>query len=180
MSGDFYRDTDVLRGSSNSRAQNAPSIRSQQGGAPYAMSQYGGMPQLPMMPFGTGPGSAAGSEYGGMSMPVMAPMPYQHTGSIYGMDMMAGGAPRNTIMSNMNMFGSGSASQLGVGNMTSPFNMQQRPMSTFSMATTANLFQGPSMNADPTDDELFASLKSYLATQDLMSVTKKFVSLLFL
>jgi len=46
-------------------------------------------------------------------------------------------------------------------------------MSTFSMATTANMFTGPSMNPNPTDDDLVNALRSYLSTQDLMTVTKK-------
>jgi len=36
-----------------------------------------------------------------------------------------------------------------------------------------NPFAGPSMNPNPSDDELFNALRNYLSTQDLMSVTKK-------
>lgn len=76
-------------------------------------------------------------------------------------------APRNTVMTNMNMFsGEGVAPQFtGTGGA--------RPMSTFSMATSVNPFAGPSMNPDPTDDDLFNALRNYLSTQDLMTVTKK-------
>ena len=51
----------------------------------------------------------------------------------------------------------------------------QRPMSTFSMATTVNPFlSGPSQNPNPSEEELFQALKNYLSTQDLMTVTKKY------
>ena len=52
----------------------------------------------------------------------------------------------------------------------------QRPMSSFSMATSVNPFAGPSMNPNPSDEELFNALPNYLSTQDLMTVTKKWVS----
>jgi chitin synthase len=65
-----------------------------------------------------------------------------------------------------------SSQQGGIG--LAPFaQQQQRPMSTFSMATSVNPFAGPSMNPNPTDDELFNALRTYLSTQDLMTVTKK-------
>lgn len=168
---------------------------SQHGG----MQGYGGVPQLgslPYLPFGGGPGSVHGSEHGDF----MGPMNPALTGStsMYGMGMpgmgmgmgmgMGGmnmGAPRNTVMTNMNMF-SGStpgtnASQSnfagagGMGGMIPPsaLGMQQRPMSTFSLATSVNPFAGPSMNPNPSDDELFTALRNYLSTQDLMTVTKK-------
>ncbi|KAJ3892037.1 chitin synthase [Lentinula edodes] len=60
---------------------------------------------------------------------------------------------------------------------TMPASQEQRPLSTFSMATTVNPFAGPSQNPNPSDDELFAALRSYLGTQDLMTVTKKYVLL---
>ena len=46
-------------------------------------------------------------------------------------------------------------------------------MSSFSMVTSVNPFAGPSMNPNPSDDELFNALRNYLSTQDLMTVTKK-------
>lgn len=103
-----------------------------------------------------------------MQLP-MPPMGYQNTGSGYGM-MHAD--PRNTMMTNMNMFG-GSGSQVGAPSGAPPSLGQARPVSTFSMATTANLFAGPSMNPNPTDEDLFNALRNYLSTQDLMTVTKK-------
>ena len=132
------------------------------------MSQYGsGIPQIPFIP---PVGSQPGSEYGG-AMPII-PMPYQNTGSVYG--MMPSG-PRTTMTSNFNMFGGG----MGGVAMSSPsatdpaMQQQQRPMSMFSLATSVNPFAGPSMNPDPSDDELIQALRNYLSTQDLMTVTKK-------
>jgi chitin synthase len=128
------------------------------------MSQYAGAPQLPFVPFAGGPGSVAGSEY--MTMPQL---PYQNTGSVYG---MMPNAPRNTVMTNLNMFGGeGVGGQFPGGPSPAPGGL--RPMSTFSMATSVNPFAGPSMNPDPTDEDLFAALRNYLSTQDLMTVTKK-------
>ncbi|KDQ63949.1 glycosyltransferase family 2 protein [Jaapia argillacea MUCL 33604] len=170
QSGDYYRDTNMLgaeRSKSRLRSQNSNSNMSQfQQPAP---SMYGGqIPQLPFMPFGGGPGSVAGSDYGAQMMPQM---PYQNTGSMYGMPMA--GAPRNTMMTNFNMFGGGEGSQAGFAPPQAPGMTQGRPMSTFSMATSVNPFAGPSMNPDPTEDELFSALRIYLGTQDLMTVTKK-------
>jgi chitin synthase len=101
-------------------------------------------------------------------------------------------APRNSVMTNLNMFGGpGMGGSMGggmgmgmgmggTGSVTSQslgpggFSMQQRPMSTFSMATSVNpLMSAPSQNANPTDEELLEVLRVYLSTQDLMTVTKK-------
>ena len=89
----------------------------------------------------------------------MPQLPYQN--SVYG--MMAN-VPRNTMM---NPSGGGSITPQFTGTGGA------RPMSTFSMATSVNPFAGPSMNPDPTDDDLFNALRNYLSTQDLMTVTKK-------
>lgn len=132
-------------------------------------STYGG-PQLPMPHFG---GSQAGSDHGGnpyagsmhgqntaMSMNMGLP---GYAGSMYGMPPMMQG---QSMMSGLNMFGAGAAG----GDATGGF----RPMSTFSMSPTANPFpSGPSQSTKPTDDELAATLRTYLGTQDLMTVTKK-------
>jgi chitin synthase len=145
------------------------------------MSQYGmGMPpQLPFMPMGGGPGSFAGSDYGGgVGIPMMpTPMGYQNTGSMYGIGMMA---PRNTMAPNFTGGGwGGSQAGSATGPMSGPLppigGVGSRPMSSFSMATTMNPFMGPSQNADPSNDELYNALKHYLSTQDLMTVTKKCV-----
>jgi len=130
------------------------------------MSQLGGFPQLPFMPFGGG-GSPMGSEYGGPTSMPMPPMGYQNTGSAFG---MMPGDPRNTMMTNLNMFGGSSGSQNAGG--PSPMGVT-RPMSGYSMATTANLFAGPSLNPNPSDEDIVNALRNYLSTQDLMTVTKK-------
>ena len=124
-------------------------------------------PQLPGLPFG---GSIAGSDHGHI-MPM--PMVYQNTGSIYGMPPMMG--PMTGM--NMNMFGGGSpaGSQIAaIPPSIPPPGMAggPRPISTFSMATSVNMF-GPSNSTNPTDEELFNALRNYLSTQDLMTVTKK-------
>ena len=134
------------------------------------VSHHATGPQLPFMPFGGGPGSVAGSDYGHMGMQMMPQMGYQNTGSMFGMM-----PPSASMMSGMNMFGgSNHGSQYGAVPPSMPILGQgQRPMSTFSMATTANPFAGPSMNPSPSDDDLFNALRGYLSTQDLMTVTKK-------
>ncbi|KAI0782569.1 glycosyltransferase family 2 protein [Abortiporus biennis] len=175
QTGDYYRDTNLT--SKNGSNPNLPlrsgpgSVHSHYTGAP-AIPPFG-VPQIPFMPFGGGPGSVVGSDYGGMPMQMAPPMPYQTTGSVYG---MMPNAPRNTVMTNMNMFGGGnmSGSQMGAPSIAQGgMGMEQRPMSTFSLATSVNPFAGPSMNPDPSDDDLINALRNYLSTQDLMTVTKK-------
>lgn len=143
-------------------------------------SQHGA-PQIPL-PFmntaGFGIGSQAGSEYGGQ-YPYQGSQPTAllpgYTNSMYG---VGGGpmGPRNTVMTNLNMFSSGQSIQGGPdGNPGfSPFGVQ-RPMSSFTaLGAAANPFaSGPSQNADPSNDELLTVLRTYLGTQDLMTVTKK-------
>ncbi|KDR84455.1 hypothetical protein GALMADRAFT_237329 [Galerina marginata CBS 339.88] len=178
QSGDYYRDTNITYNNSSNPnlrlggSQQSHSNVSHQGPPMQTMSQFG-LPPLPFMPFGSGPGSVAGSDYGHMPMAMGTPMGYQNTGSMYGMIPPAM-VPRNTMMTGMNVFGSG-ASVTGsqTGRLPPPSLPQQRPMSTFSMATSVNPFAGPSMNPNPSDEELFNALRNYLSTQDLMSVTKK-------
>jgi chitin synthase len=173
QSGDYYRDTNAMS-NRNLRNKSSYSNISQNAGQA-SMSQYG-VPQLPQMPFGGGfNGSAAGSDYGG-PIPVPA-LPYQNTGSIYGMPSMVG-VPQSTMMPGLHMFGGPiagglSPSQSVVGAPVPSAGMHQRPLSTFSLATTVNPFAGPSQNPEPTDEELFQALRNYLSTQDLMTVTKK-------
>ena len=173
QAGDFYRDTNLT--SKNGSNPNLAASNMSHYGGQATMSQYA-IPQLPFMPFAGGPGSVHGSEYGGMAMP--GPIPYQGTGSVYAMSMMPPVmpmAPRNTVMTSMNMFPGGdvNGSQGGFAPPQAPGMMSQRPMSTFSMATSVNPFAGPSNNAEPTDEELVTALRNYLSTQDLMTVTKK-------
>lgn len=78
---------------------------------------------------------------------------------------------------NMNTFGGGSpaGSQIAAVPPSIPppgMAVGQRPISTFSMATSVNMF-GPSNSTNPTEEELFNALRNYLSTQDLMTVTKK-------
>lgn len=61
---------------------------------------------------------------------------------------------------------------LSLGGPPQPAFSAVRPTSTFSMATT--VFAGPSNNPNPSDDELYETLRKYLSTQDLMTVTKKY------
>ncbi|KAG8219096.1 glycosyltransferase family 2 protein [Butyriboletus roseoflavus] len=169
--GDYYRDTNVMNNSTvnfRGTASHHSHAGSRQGsmydGRQPAMSQFG-LPPMPFVPFAPGSGSAAGSEHGGM----MGPLGYQHSGSVYGMV-----DPRTTMMGmggmNMNMF-TGHGSQTGGFGMLSPGGDPR--MSTFSMATSVNPFAGPSLNPNPTDEDVFNALRNYLSTQDLMTVTKK-------
>jgi chitin synthase len=179
QSGDYYRDTNITyNNSSNPNLRLGGSRLSHSNvshaGAPQIPSY--GPPQIPFMPLGGGPGSATGSDFGHMPMPMMPPMGYQNTGSMYGM-IPPQAVPHNTIMSGMNMLGSGGSlngSQAGaVPPSLPPLGGGIRPMSSFSMATSVNPFAGPSMNPNPSDEELFNALRNYLSTQDLMTVTKK-------
>ncbi|KAI0638620.1 chitin synthase [Trametes polyzona] len=173
QAGDYYRDTNLTNPQGSTYHQNnSQSNLSHYGGAP-AASQFG-LPQLPFMGGFGGSGSVHGSDYGGQ-MPMPNPLAYQHTGSMYG---MMPNAPRNTVMTNMNMFGGAGDIHGSQGGFAPPMapGMMQRPMSTFSLATTVNPFAGgPSMNPEPTDEELITALRAYLSTQDLMTVTKKTV-----
>jgi len=183
--GDYYRDTNLTyNNSSNPNLRLGGSQLSHSNishiGAQPQMPSYGGPPQIPFMPLGGGPGSVTGSDYGQMPMAAMMPqLGYQNTGSMYGMM-----PPRNTVMSGLNMFGgSMNGSQVGGGGVPPSLpplgggiqqqQQQQRPMSSFSMATSVNPFAGPSLNPNPSDEELFNALRNYLSTQDLMTVTKK-------
>lgn len=182
QAGDYYRDTNLtynnssnpnLRLATGGSQASHSNISHRSGPAPaQTMSQYGGgLPQIPLMPFGGGPPSVTGSDYGANTMPMLPTLGYQNTGSMYGMPLGM----------NMGMLGSGSihGSQAGgLGGMppsANPFGgpSQQRPMSTFSFATSVNPFATPSMSENPTDEELFQALRNYLSTQDLMTVTKK-------
>ena len=130
-------------------------------------------------------GSVHGSDYGGPALPMIPQMmPYQNTGSMYGMMPTGPMNPQSMMLGNFGMMptgGSFGGSQSGhsmTGGFAPPaMPAAQQRMSTFSLATTVNPFAGgpstPSTNANPSDDELFTALRQYLATQDLMTVTKK-------
>ncbi|KAK2463731.1 hypothetical protein APHAL10511_004224 [Amanita phalloides] len=177
-SGDYYRDTNIMNRSNpnlrhlGSNSQLSHSAASVQGTT---------VPQLPLMPFGGGgPGSiSGGSDFGHGAMPMATPA---YTGSMYGMMPTVPMMPQMTGMTGMNMMGgSFSGSQAGGPGGVPPSSLplppigmsQQRPLSTYSFATSVNPFSGPSMSTDPTDDELYTALRNYLSTQDLMTVTKK-------
>lgn len=167
--GDYYRDTNMVNSNNF-----VPNLRTGSQHSRSNLSLHAGMPappmsfhapQLPVMPFG---GSVSGSDHGHM-MPM--PMAYQNTGSIYGMPTMLNPMP------GMNMFNGGGSpvgSQIAaVPPAFPPLGLGgHRPMSTFSMATSVNMF-GPSNVINPSDEELFMALRNYLSTQDLMTVTKK-------
>jgi len=180
--GDYYRDTNLTHNSSsNPNLRFPPNQHSASGHSHQAGSAYGGLPQLPQIPFGAG--SVTGSDHGGhmgagmgFGMPMMG-MPAQSAyagsmyGGVHGSNFMPG-VPRNSVATNLNMFGGGG----GLMQPPSMAELQQRPMSTFSLATTANPFATtPSQSTDPTDEELLQVLRIYLSTQDLMTVTKKCV-----
>jgi chitin synthase len=182
QSGDYYKDTNLTYNNSSN-----PNLRL--GGSqvshniPYQaspralpfMSQYG--PQLPLMPFSGGPGSyVSSSDHGhGSQFAVPGPqMSYPQTASMYG--PMSSGL-RNTVVSDMGPFGIGSGASQSVQSLhgAPPLDtvIAPRPMSTFSLATTVGPMAVPSFNPNPSDDELFNALRTYLSTQDLMTVSKK-------
>jgi len=126
---------------------------------------------MPFLPYQMGPGAAGGSDYGGMLQPQMTGMmgPFGNN-SVYGggmMGMAGANAPRNSVMTNRNMF-DGSGSVFGAPNANFAGH---RPMSTLSVDPFAGT--GTSPNENPTDEELLGVLRHYLSTQDLMTVTKK-------
>ncbi|KAF8121024.1 chitin synthase-domain-containing protein [Boletus edulis] len=153
--GDYYRDTNAMNNSMGPMYE----------GCQPAVSQ-----SLPPVPFVPGPGGAAGSEHGG-TMGMMGPLGYQHTGSVYGMV-----DPRATMMGTGGM---GTGMHHADGSQTGGFGSGpigdggDRRMSTSSTATSVNAFAGPSLNSNPSDEEVFNALRTYLSTQGLMTVTKK-------
>ncbi|KAH9899129.1 chitin synthase-domain-containing protein [Cubamyces lactineus] len=165
QAGNYYRDTNLMNPQGSTyHPNNSASNLSHYGATPVAALQFG-LPQLPFMGGFAGTGSVHGSNYGGptMGMPMANPLTYQNTGSMYG---MMPNAPRNTVMTNMNMFGGAGnvhSSQGGFAPPMAPGLMSsQRPMSTFSLATMVNLFAGgSSMNPEPTDEELITALRAY-------------------
>ena len=167
-SGDYYRDTNVVnRSNPNLRHLGSSSQLSHSN----ASQHNSVLPQLPLMPFGGSRGSIAGSDFGHVAMPMTTPA---YTGSMYG---MMPPVPIMSQMTGMSMRGSFTGSQAGgpgIPPSLPPVGAsQQRPMSTFSFATSVNPFAGPSMSTNPSDEELYTALRNYLSTQDLMTVTKK-------
>jgi chitin synthase len=104
-------------------------------------------------------------------MGMMGTLGYQHTGSVYGVVdpratmMGAGGMGMGMHHANGSQTGGFGSGPIGDGG--------DRRMSTSSTATSVNAFAGPSLNSNPSDEEVFNALRTYLSTQDLMTVTKK-------
>ncbi|KIY44928.1 hypothetical protein FISHEDRAFT_77147 [Fistulina hepatica ATCC 64428] len=190
QAGDFYRDTNVMSAPGSAvnlrtgGSQMSHSNLSHEDLRQPMMPHYGSMVQLPYVPFNQGPGSVAGSDYGGQVPMQMPPMGYNT--SMYGMmppgamnlQMTGGMVPPQMAGMMGNNFTGGSFGSQGMAppQMPAATGGGMRPMSTFSVATTANLFSsGPSMDPNPADEDLVNALRAYLSTQDLMTVTKKTV-----
>ncbi|EJU06309.1 hypothetical protein DACRYDRAFT_19523 [Dacryopinax primogenitus] len=172
VSGDFYRDTNAAMTPSASQVNLVPPrMRTT---STFSQLTQNAPPQLPQLfPMHTGPGSVIGSEHG-------SGIGFGYGAAAFPSSMYMPTAPRNSVMTNLNNFGGGSPSVFGAGPSMSMLGgplSGPRPMSTFSMATTANPFaSSPGMvepNPNPSDEQLLDVLRSYLATQDLMTVTKK-------
>lgn len=173
-----------------------PGTLPQLGGMPFL--PFGGGGPGSLMGGGGGGGGGGGSEYGhggdfmGGMQPGHGMMPFPSSGSMYGMGGMGsmgmgmgmggpmfGGAGAGVAASghggNGSQMGGYPPLQQGMMPPQAPVGpgMRQNRMSTFSMATSVNPFAGPSMNPNPSDEEVFGALRNYLSTQDLMSVTKK-------
>ncbi|OJA10029.1 hypothetical protein AZE42_08527 [Rhizopogon vesiculosus] len=106
---------------------------------------YDVLPQMSFMPFSGGPCSAHGSHYGGQ-MPIIPPLGYQHSGSVY--DGMMPQDSRSTMMMNMPMMTGDS--QAGGFGMLPAMGGDTRPLSMFSMTTSVNAFAGPSFDLNTT------------------------------
>ncbi|ORX35119.1 glycosyltransferase family 2 protein [Kockovaella imperatae] len=132
-------------------------------------SDYGGptgSPYMAPLPVPSNPfDSPAISDYGGAGLrPPTVFLPYQVPGFLSGNP----GPPRNSVMSGLNTFASGGP-------------MLENRGSTYSLATTANPFGGmggeppptTDTDAEPSDDKVLDVLRRYLASQDLMSITKR-------
>jgi chitin synthase len=153
---DYYRDTNMIQSNSSHPNLHVPSRPSSR-----AISDLNRAP--PQMANWRGPSQ----ERINMFTPSNSGM---HGSSVYAMTppradsrMAAGSGVFNRSMSPAH----------SLGGPPQPFNGGVRPTSTFSMATT--VFAGPSMNPNPSDDELYNALRNFLSTQDLMTVTKKYV-----
>lgn len=181
---DYYRDTNLTHNNSSNPHLRLPPIHTMAAlNASAHGSSVGSAPHLPNMPFG----SKAPSDYGHGAPDVGGMHGFGYAGSGFGGSILGHGgpaAPRNSVMTNLNMFGGGGGMGMPGGSPPSAFPGMmggpgsQRPMSTFSLATTVNPFAGgqPSQSTNPTDEELLSVLRYYLSTQDLMTVTKKCVS----
>ncbi|KAK4705525.1 chitin synthase, partial [Phenoliferia sp. Uapishka_3] len=145
--GDFYRDTN------HSRAQSRATVN------PF--------PSMPNMAYGPGPGSnAGGSEfgYGGFPSPAFQRPSHQSQMSLSSMAPPQAPGMMGMPQRGSNMSFGGYPQTAGSVYSMNPFappQQQQQPTAIISD------------NASPTDEDLVATLKSYLASQDLMSVSKR-------
>ncbi|OJA16306.1 hypothetical protein AZE42_03378 [Rhizopogon vesiculosus] len=146
---DFYRDTNMIQSNSSNHNLHAPSRPSSR-----AVSD---MHRTPPMANWRGPSQ----ERINMFTPSNSGM---HGGSVYGM------TPPDSRMTS-GVFNRSMSPAHSFAGPPQPLNGGMRPISTLSMATTA--FAGPSMNPNPSDEELYNALRNFLSTQDLMTVTKK-------
>ncbi|KIJ68042.1 glycosyltransferase family 2 protein [Hydnomerulius pinastri MD-312] len=157
-SGDYYRDTNAVQHSSNSNLRGPTSRPSSR-----AMSEYNRAQAAANLRQSTFRGPS--QERLAMGTPVNQ---FGHVGSVYGMTPPPPD-PRMTM--NSAMMNRSMSPAVSLGGPPRPAFNDMRPNSTFSMATT--VFAGSSNNPNPSDEELYNTLRTYLSTQDLMSVTKK-------
>ncbi|KAG6335389.1 hypothetical protein ID866_3703 [Astraeus odoratus] len=143
-SGDYYRDTNVMQNASRTNVR-SHSARPES----RTMSEYNRSPSNVMESMSRGP-----------------PQEHISMSPVYGMTPPPD--PRVTMTSHLSRPVSSVAS---LGGVPQPGFSITRPMSTFSVATTT--YTVPSNNPNPSDEELYNSLRTYLSTQDLMTVTKK-------
>ncbi|KAG1729987.1 chitin synthase-domain-containing protein [Suillus lakei] len=174
ITGDYSRDTNMYQDTTSNPNIRGPRLHISHGSRQGSCTTGGSICTLStvfrrcrLCRSSGGAGSVHGSDYG--HMPMIPPLGVQHSGSVYG------GMPQDprggALMMNMPMMTGGS--QTGGFGMLPAIGGDARPLSMFSMATSVNPFAGPSFNPNPTDDDLFNSLRTYLSTQDLMTVTKK-------
>ncbi|KIK94572.1 glycosyltransferase family 2 protein [Paxillus rubicundulus Ve08.2h10] len=152
-SGDYYRDTNIVQNSSSLNFRGAPSRPSSRAVSDYNITPlrqttFRG-PSQERLTMGT-----QANQFGGV-------------GGQYGRTPPPSD-PRMTM--NSTMMARSMSPALSLGGPQPPFT-GIRPISTLSMATT--MFAGPSNNPNPSDEELYEALRSYLSSQDLMTVTKK-------
>ncbi len=189
--GDYYRDGSAIGPGSQRHLREVPSSSSLHSGSDIhnaqapryrsmaglsqwgAGSQYGGGGGIGAIHNPFLGGTPGGSAYGAPDAPMAS---QTHLNNPYGMM----GNPRNTMMPMMSDF-NGSNPFMGSGMQQAPAGRPQTlnpRISTFSFATTANPFAGaappaPSSDPDPSDDDIVRMVSDYLATKDLMTVTKR-------
>ncbi|KAH7888944.1 glycosyltransferase family 2 protein [Phlebopus sp. FC_14] len=150
-SGDYYRNTNVVQNSSSSNHRSSrPSSRA-------LSDQHRASANLRQTIY-KGP-----SQEHRTSTPVNQ---FGH-GSVYGLSPPLD--PRvtmNPAITNRSM-----SPVVSLAGAAQPGFNGVRPTSVFSTATT--VYAGPSNNPNPSNEELYNALRTYLSTQDLMTVTKK-------